>query len=216
MEFHPSVVVHHPSNALCRRWCSYPLVLLHIVQMGFLTNAQIEKFLPLATHWVSLSLEWRSRLVLLSPPQVVTVQLCDGYLNGDAGRMLQFSESVTFLLEFVDLALVGQQVVVLEVLMQIDFVELAVIEHVLVNLTWVLFRWVVMWFFRGVAEPHTVCGCLVGPPCGHSSPASWSCPAPPPGSWAPSDSCACIHTGWSGNGAATWSCPAGNINTGTA
>lgn len=34
--------------------------------------------------------------------------------------MLEFHESVSFLLEFVDLALVGQQVVVLEVLMEMN------------------------------------------------------------------------------------------------
>lgn len=42
----------------CMRWHIYPFVFLHIVQVCFLTNAQIEKFLPLISHWISLSLEW--------------------------------------------------------------------------------------------------------------------------------------------------------------
>lgn len=91
--------------------------------MGFLTNAQIEKSLPLVPHCVSLSLERRHRPVLASGPQVVTLQrrllAKTRYLNGGAGRMLEFNEPVSFLLEFVDLALVGQQAVVLEVLMDI-------------------------------------------------------------------------------------------------
>lgn len=61
--------------------------------------------------------------------------------------------------------------------------------------------------FRGVAGPHTACGCRAGPPCGHSSPASWSCPAPHPRSSVPSDCRSYIHAGFSGNGHATWSCP---------
>lgn len=37
----------------------YPLVFLHIVQMCLLTNAEVEEFLPLVPHIVSLSLEIR-------------------------------------------------------------------------------------------------------------------------------------------------------------
>lgn len=42
---------------------------------------------------------------------------CDLY--GGAGRMLQFHESVSFILEFVHLALMGQQAVVLKILFKI-------------------------------------------------------------------------------------------------
>lgn len=47
------------------RWCVfglahiYPLKLLHIVQVGLLTNAQIEELLPLGAHRIPLGLETR-------------------------------------------------------------------------------------------------------------------------------------------------------------
>lgn len=43
----------------------YPLVLLHIVQVCLLTNAEIEEFLPLIPHQVSLSLEMKYNLITL-------------------------------------------------------------------------------------------------------------------------------------------------------
>lgn len=43
----------------------------------------------------------------------------DMYLYCGTGRMLQFNKSVAFILEFVHLALVGQQTVVLEVLNEV-------------------------------------------------------------------------------------------------
>lgn len=42
-------------------WCIlshiYPFIFLHIIQVCLLTNAEIEEFLPLVPHRVSLSLE---------------------------------------------------------------------------------------------------------------------------------------------------------------
>lgn len=61
--------------------------------------------------------------------------------------------------------------------------------------------------FLSPSWPHTVDGCQAGPPCGHSSLASWSFLAPLQGRSVPCYSHACIHAGCSGNGDATWSYP---------
>ena len=55
--------------------------------------------------------------------------------------------------------------------------------------------------------PRTACGHRAGPPCGHSSPASWSCPARLPGRLTLWCSPACTHAGCSGSGDAILSCP---------
>lgn len=212
----------------CKWRCAYPFVLLHILQMGFLTNAQIEKSLPLVPHWIPLSLERRHRPVLASGPQVVTLQRRLLATTGDGTWMvalagclssmslspsswslltsLSWASRLLFLKCWWTLKLQGSRA---------RFMNRYINIFCGIGGNWtrpsqphlsgaqcsggVL--------FRGVAGPHTVCGCRAGPPCGHSSPASWSCPAPPPRSSVPSDCRACIHAGFSGNGHATWSCP---------
>lgn len=58
-------------------------------------------------------------------------------------------------------------------------------------------------------SPRTASGRLEGPPCHRSSLAWWSFSALCPERTAPCRSPACIHTGSSGSGAATWSYPKG-------
>lgn len=109
----------------------YPLKLLHVVQVGLLTNAQVEELLPLGAHRISLGLETRVSVdrrrccQCASSPMTSTLEGGDGrgwtYLDQRAGRVLHLHKPVSFLLELVHLLLMQQQVVVLEVLIQIRY-----------------------------------------------------------------------------------------------
>ena len=150
---------------------------------------------------------------ILPPVAVQAVCVYDGsdmYLYGGTGRVLQFHQSVAFILDFVHLALVGQQIVVLEVLIEIKskcryFLQRISSSQYRTALLHILCIGSVRLLSR--SWPRTAGGHQVGPPCGRSSPASWSYPALLPGKPAPCCSPACIHTGCSGSGDATWSCP---------
>lgn len=99
-------------------------VFLYVVQMCLLTDAQIEELLPLVSDHVSLSLGVKHETLIWINPQfearwsIWTLS----YLYGVAGRVLQFHEPVPFILESVNVTLVGQKTVVLEILFGIKSV----------------------------------------------------------------------------------------------
>lgn len=127
-------------SALCEsEGCFYLLVLLNVVQMCFLSNAQVEKSLPLGLQAVSVCLPTNDRTPTgynyFSQSIIFFITAIYFFLNkGDhclacgmqhgwetclyssTGRVSHFHQSVSFILQLVDVTLVCQQGVLFEFL----------------------------------------------------------------------------------------------------